>query len=144
MHGESRSFQRASIDLGEFPRYVGALDLVQRAATRLAALRRNDDDRARVVVARDHFEQTVEDAGPYAMTHSGRDFHVAITDASHNTYIAQVYSRLLDQGMRMLRVPFAYDPAGDDGVNKHLLKIVKEHRSPSPEPSRSVMWSSAA
>ena len=119
MHGESRSFQRASIDLGEFPRYVEALDLVQRAATRLAALRRNDDDRARVVVARDHFEQTVEDADPYAMTHSDRDFHVAIADASQTPD----YPKSIMRPIAMSRADFRQIPAAQ--VSTCALRSVK-------------------
>ena len=28
----------------------------------------------------------------------------------------------------MLRIPFAYDPCADDGLGKHLKKIIDEHR----------------
>ena len=63
------------------------------------------------------------------MTECNRDYHAAIGDASHNHYLSAQYKSLLDQGMRMLRIPFAYDPASDDGLGEHLKKIISEHRS---------------
>ena len=125
----NRGAKVASIDLREFPRYVEALDLIQRAATRLAASRRTEADLARIAELRDRFEQAVSDADAAAMTESNRGFHVAIGVASGNRYLSDGYARLLDQGMRMLRIPFAYDPQGDNGVDRHLAKIIKEHRA---------------
>ena len=125
----NRGARVAPIDLREFPRYVEALDLIQRAATRLAAARRRDSDLTEIDRARDKFEQAVNDGDASAMTQSNRDFHVAIGEASGNRYVSDVYARLLDQGMRMLRIPFAYDPRGDDGVGRHLTRIIKEHRA---------------
>lgn len=125
----NRGARVAAIDLSEFPRYIEALDLIQRAATRLAAMRRQAPDLSAIEKARDQFEQAVVDRDPSAMTQSNRDFHVVVGAASGNRYISDVYARLLDQGMRMLRIPFAYDPQGDDGVDRHLGKIIKEHRA---------------
>lgn len=125
----NRGAKVAAIDLRDFPRYVEALDLIQRAATRLAAIRRNEAGLVSIEQARDRFEQAVNEGDASAMTQSNRDFHVAIGEASGNRYVGDVYARLLDQGMRMLRIPFAYDPQGDDGVGRHLTKIIKEHRA---------------
>ena len=125
----NRGAKVAAVDLGEFPRYVEALDLIQRAVTRLAASRRRCADIEVIEAARIQFEQAVTDTDAAAMTQKNRDFHVAIGKASNNRYLGDVYARLLDQGMRMLRIPFAYDPQGDDGVDRHLGKIIKEHRA---------------
>ena len=125
----NRGAKVAAIDLSEFPRYIEVLDLIQRAATRLAAMRRQAADLNAIEIARDQFEQAVGEGDPSTMTQSNRDFHVAVGAASGNRYISDVYARLLDQGMRMLRIPFAYDPQGDDGVDRHLAKIIREHRA---------------
>ena len=66
---------------------------------------------------------------PLEMTECNRDYHAVIGEASHNHYLSDQYKNLLDQGMRMLRIPFAYDPSSDDGVEKHLKKIITEHRA---------------
>ena len=125
----NRGAKVAAIDLSDFPRYVEALDLIQRAATRLAATHRRATDLSLIERARDRFEQAVRIGDTAAMTQDNRDFHVAIGAASGNRYLNEAYARLLDQGMRMLRIPFAYDPQGDDGVERHLTNIIKEHRA---------------
>ena len=125
----NRGARVASVDLGDFPRYIEAYDLIQRAATRLAAVRREGADIEKIKAAQDRFEKAIEKQEPLEMTEYNREFHAAIGDASHNQYLASQYKHLLDQGMRMLRIPFAYDPPNDDGLSKHLAKIVSEHRS---------------
>ena len=125
----NRGARVAAVDLSDFPRYVEAYDLIQRAATRLAAVRREDDDIAKIKAAQDRFEKAIVKQEPLQMTEFNRDYHAAIGDASHNHYLASQYKNLLDQGMRLLRIPFAYDPSSDDGLNKHLERIIVEHRA---------------
>ncbi|NIR30269.1 MAG: GntR family transcriptional regulator [Gammaproteobacteria bacterium] len=125
----NRGAMVASVDLVEFPRYVEALDLAQRAATCFAAMRRSPADLERIVAARDAFEAAIERGDALTMTACNRDFHVAIGEAAHNRYVADLYRRLLDEGMRMLRIPFAYDPTEENGVRLHRHRIVEEHRA---------------
>lgn len=125
----NRGARVAAVDLSDFPRYVEAYDLIQRAATRLAAVRREHQDIDKIRAAQSRFEKAIVKQEPLEMTEYNRDYHAAIGDASHNYYIATQYKHLLDQGMRILRIPFAYDPSNDDGLNAHLNKIVVEHRS---------------
>lgn len=125
----NRGARVSAVDLSDFPRYVEAYDLIQRAATRLAAVRREHEDLDKIKAAQIRFEQAIVKQEPLEMTEYNRDYHAAIGDAAHNHYVATQYKHLLDQGMRMLRIPFAYDPPNDDGLNKHLDKIVIEHRS---------------
>jgi DNA-binding GntR family transcriptional regulator len=125
----NRGAMVTTVDLMEFPRYVEALDLAQRAVSRFAALRRSHVELRSIVAARDAFEQATRSKDSLIMTARNRDYHVAIASASHNTHIAELYCRLLDEGMRMLRIPFAFDPAGSNGVEQHVAKIVKEHRA---------------
>lgn len=125
----NRGARVAAVDLSDFPRYVEAYDLMQRAATRLAALRRENDDIVKIKAAQDRFEKASAKQEPLQMTEFNRDYHAAIGDASHNHYLSSQYKTLLDQGMRLLRIPFAYDPSNEDGLDKHLEKIIVEHRS---------------
>ena len=125
----NRGARVAAVDLSDFPRYVEAYDLIQRAATRLAAVRRENDDIIKIKAAQDRFEKATAKQEPLQMTEFNRDYHAAIGDASHNPYLASQYKNLLDQGMRLLRIPFAYDPSSDDGLDKHLERIIVEHRT---------------
>jgi len=124
----NRGARVAAVDLSDFPRYVEAYDLIQRAATRLAATRREHDDMVNIKAAQQRFEQASQRREPLEMTEYNRDYHATIGDASHNHYLSTQYKGLLDQGMRILRIPFAYDPSSDDGLDAHLNKIIAEHR----------------
>jgi len=123
----NRGAKVAPLDLADTPRYIEALDLAQRAVHRFAALRRTADDFARIEAARDAFEDSIPGGDAMAMTERNRDFHAAVAEAAHNRYLAAHYVRLLNQGMRLLRIPFAYDPAGD-GAEAHIARIVEDHR----------------
>ena len=123
----NRGAKVAPLDLADTPRYVEALDLAQRAVHRFAALRRSDAELARIEAARDDFEAAVPGGDAMAMTERNRDFHATVAEAAQNRHLAGHYVRLLDQGMRLLRIPFAYDPAGD-GAKAHIARIVEDHR----------------
>jgi DNA-binding GntR family transcriptional regulator len=58
----NRGARVAAIDLGDFPRYVEAYDLIQRAATRLAAQRRDHDDLVKIKDAQARFEKAINSA----------------------------------------------------------------------------------
>lgn len=124
----NRGARVAAVDLRDFPRYVEAYDLVQRAVTRLAAVRREHEDMEAIRAAQERFERACANHEPLEMTEYNRDYHAAIGDACHNQYLSGQYKNMLDQGMRILRIPFAYDPSNDDGLGKHLDRIISEHR----------------
>lgn len=125
----NRGARVAAVDLSDFPRYVEAYDLVQRAVTKLAAMRRKQGDLEAIKAAQRKFEDACSRHEPLEMTEYNRDYHAAIGDACHNQYLSSQYNSMLDQGMRILRIPFAYDPSSDDDLDKHLHKIITEHRA---------------
>jgi len=90
----------------EFPQYVDALDLVQRAATRLAARLHSKDALALIVANHEAFRSCVSNGDVLGMIQSNRDFHVAIGKATNNRYLEDAYSQLLDDGRRFLRLYF--------------------------------------
>lgn len=124
----NRGFQVAPIDLMETPRYTEALSLMQRAVLRCAALRRTNADLDRLEETYEAFVRATKNANPNELTLSNRAFHVAIAEACHNRYLADPYTRLLDQGMRMLSVPFAYDPDPSDSLSAHTGRVQDDHR----------------
>lgn len=60
---------------------------------------------------------------------ANKAFHLAVGDASQNRYLLDQYARLLDEGMRMLRIPFAYEPVAGESASIHVRKIIDEHRA---------------
>ncbi|MEM9126138.1 MAG: GntR family transcriptional regulator [Pseudomonadota bacterium] len=96
----------APLRIEEFPQYVDALDLMQRATTRLAAEFRSQDDLQHMRAFQAEFVETLKTGDVLGMIQKNRDFHVAIGRASRNTYIASAYERILDDGRRFLRLYF--------------------------------------
>jgi DNA-binding GntR family transcriptional regulator len=96
----------APLNLEEFPAYVDALDLVQRATTRLAAQLRSDADLVEINARQADFEAALAARDVLAMIESNRHFHLAISEAGQNRYLKQFHARLLDEGRRFLRLYF--------------------------------------
>lgn len=124
----NRGVQVAPVNLMDLPRFAEALSLLQRAVMRTAALRRTAKDLMRIEAALEAFEAAAGDQDPLELTLLNRAFHVAIGEASHNRYLAEGYARLLDEGTRMLSVPFGYDPEPGDSARAHTAKVVADHR----------------
>ena len=96
----------APLRIEEFPQYVDALDLVQRAVTRLAAKNRSAAALELIRKEQARFAHSVDEGDVLGMILSNRDFHIAIARASNNRYLEQSYRQLLDDGRRSLRLYF--------------------------------------
>jgi DNA-binding GntR family transcriptional regulator len=106
----NRSTIVAPIDFQGMPHFLDALDLPQRALTRLAAVRRPDADLAAIIAAERRFEDKVrasiagDDLLP--LIKADHAFHMAIARAGKNACYVSFYRRLLDEGRRMLHMHF--------------------------------------
>jgi len=98
----------APIDLMNFPRYIEALDLLQRINTRLAAQHRSDADLAEMRRCVEQFEESVKRYDHLEMSASNKAFHMAIAAAGRNPFLIRQYSELLDEGRRLLHLHFEY------------------------------------
>jgi len=96
----------APLRIEEFPQYVDALDLLQRAVTRLAARNRGSYDIERIYQAQAGYARCVEAGDVHGMILGNRDFHAAIAHAGKNRYLEQSYCQVLDDGLRSLRLYF--------------------------------------
>ena len=96
----------APLRIQEFPQYVDALDLLQRAVTRLAADVRTESGLEAIKAEHERFSNCVHTDDVLGMIQSNRDFHVAIASATNNRYLEAAYRRLLDDGRRFLRLYF--------------------------------------
>ena len=92
------------IDFMKLPIYFEALTLMYRVTTRAAAVHHQKSDL--VEIRRYHlaYADAVDARDALAMIQANRDFHVAIAEAGRNTYFTALFSRLLDEGRRILRL----------------------------------------
>ena len=104
----NRSTLVAPFDISTFPKYIEALDLLQRVNTRLAARLRSDDDIARIRERQAAFVEAVGRGISLELSETNRDFHLAIATAGKNPYLTEQYARLLDEGRRMMHLHFDY------------------------------------
>ncbi|HBO3329422.1 GntR family transcriptional regulator [Metapseudomonas otitidis] len=95
-------------EIEEFPKYVAALDLIQRAVTRLAALQRTEEDLVAIRKADAAYMQAVTSGDFQAMSELNKAFHMVIADAGKNPYFVSYYERLLGEGQRLLHLHFDY------------------------------------
>lgn len=94
----------APLHIEEFPHYIDALDLIQRAVTHLAARLRTDRDLAVMTERNEVFKAAVERHDVIGMIDANREFHLAISDAARNRHFTHLYRRLLDEGRRIIRL----------------------------------------
>ncbi|RQU48025.1 GntR family transcriptional regulator [Burkholderia cenocepacia] len=95
-------------EIEEFPKYISALDLMQRAVTRLAALHRTNADLGRIRKADDDYMQAVDSGDFQAMSETNKALHMAIAVAANNPYFVGYYERLLGEGQRLLHLHFDF------------------------------------
>jgi DNA-binding GntR family transcriptional regulator len=123
----NRGARVAGLNFAELPQYFEALDLTQRAVTRWAALRAGADDVSRLRAAGKAFDAAVEAGDVLGMIERNRDFHVLIAEACGNIHLAQTYYRLLDEGLRLARLSYAYETPSGDHRARHIVRTVDEH-----------------
>ena len=104
----NRSTLVAPLEFAKFPRYVEALDLMQRVNTRLAAENRTEKQLIEMTRLADEFAESVERNNALEMSEVNRAFHMAIANAGANPYFTRIYGQLLDEGRRMLHLHFNY------------------------------------
>lgn len=104
-------------EIEEFPNYVAALDLVQRAVTRLAAQRRSDEELARIRAADADYLHAITQGDFQAMSELNKVFHLEIARAGGNRYLTDYYERLLGEGQRLIHLHF-----------DHLVQSASTHK----------------
>ena len=112
----------APIDFGRLPVYFEALTLMYRVTTRLAAVGRTERHLAEMRRHQVGYAEAVDRDDVPGMIGTNRDLHVAIAEAGGNPYFTGLFTRLLDEGRRILRLYYYRS------FNDHLpRKYVKEH-----------------
>jgi DNA-binding GntR family transcriptional regulator len=124
----NRSTVVTPMDFARVPEFLDALDLLQRVTTRLAALHRTANDLAGIREAQKAYEKgaaiSIKSGNSLPMIESNYEFHMAIARAGRNTYFADLYRRLLDEGRRMLHLHYQFQTA-DPGITPK--KMASDH-----------------
>jgi DNA-binding GntR family transcriptional regulator len=100
----NRSTVVSQIDFPNLHHFFDALTLMYRMTTRLAAQFHDAEDLAAIRKQQDAFARAVLSGNTAGMIRLNRDFHVAIAEAGRNPYYLQLFSRLLDEGRRIVRL----------------------------------------
>ncbi|OXC71765.1 GntR family transcriptional regulator [Caballeronia sordidicola] len=95
-------------EIEEFPKYISALDLIQRAVSRLAATQHTVSDLARIRKADVAYLEAVSSGDFQAMSETNKALHMAIAHAASNPYFVGYYERLLGEGQRLLHLHFDF------------------------------------
>jgi DNA-binding GntR family transcriptional regulator len=95
-------------EIEEFPKYISALDLIQRAVTRLAATQHTASDLVRIRHADDVYMEAIASGDFQAMSETNKALHMAIAHAANNPYFLGYYERLLGEGQRLLHLHFDF------------------------------------
>lgn len=95
-------------EIEEFPKYISALDLIQRAVTRLAAQHRTAADLTRIREADAAYMAALASGDFQAMSETNKAFHMVVAQAANNPYFVGYYERLLGEGQRLLHLHFDY------------------------------------
>jgi DNA-binding GntR family transcriptional regulator len=122
----NRSIIVAPLDVQGIPRFMDALDLMQRTTHRLAAVSRTEDDLARIRRCDENFNAASEQIDICAMVATNYELHVAIADAGHNAYFTSFYARLLGEARRLLHMHYSMEA---DQVRANRAANIAEHRA---------------
>ncbi len=108
----------SQIDFLGLPEFFDALTLMYRVTTRLAAAKHAEEDIAKIKALQTAFETAVNERDVVAMIATNRDFHLAIAVAGGNRHYTELFTRLLDEGRRILRL---YYSSFNDVLPRHYV-----------------------
>lgn len=108
----NRSTIVTPMEFEKMPEFLDALDLLQRVVTRLAALHRTPADLEKIRSAQKNYEieagKALASGDCIGMIEKNFEFHMSIAHACRNSYFADSYRRLLQEGRRLLFFHFQY------------------------------------
>lgn len=108
----------SQIDFLGLPEFFDALTLMYRVTTRLAAANHTEDDIVTIRAFQKSFETAVNERDVLAMISTNRDFHLSIAWAGRNRHYTELFTRLLDEGRRILRL---YYSSFNDVLPRHYV-----------------------
>jgi DNA-binding GntR family transcriptional regulator len=102
------------LEIAQMPRFIEAMDYLQRVVTRLAARNRQDADIAKMTQAATYYDAVCANGSALDLSQANKDFHMAVANAGGNSFLAKSYEQLLDEGRRILHLHYAHVRSRDD------------------------------
>jgi len=102
----SRTTIVTPIEIAELANYIAALDLIQRAVIRLAALNHTAGELQRTARANDRYLEAIAKGDFQGVADRDKAFHLEIAQAAHNPYFCSYYEWLLGEGQRLSHLHF--------------------------------------
>ena len=123
-----RGSRVAAMNLFDLRDFFESLDLLQRAQTTLAALRRSAEELREIEAAERDFETAAAGRDVDALTEMNFRFHLAISQAAHSRHLHHGYERALIEGMRVGHVSFIEHDGTHSRLQEHLDRTIADHR----------------
>ena len=98
--------------------------VVETTLTRLAVVRADDEDFARLHACLEKMEKAIVSGDEFAIS-GGLDFHQLVADATHNVFLSQIQSTLLGLFREYLPRIYTDPPSYDKNVEPHLRLLQK-------------------
>lgn len=125
----NRGARVAPMDIPQLQEHLEAFELMQRAATRMASVRRTAVELVAISRLCEEFEAAAAAGDTDGMIDGNWNFHYAIALAAHNRNIEKMYTGLLTENLRIARLAMAYVCYGSvSDYRAHLDAILREHR----------------
>jgi DNA-binding GntR family transcriptional regulator len=125
---KGRGARVAALDLQNLRSFFEGLDILQRAVTRLAALRRKPADLDEIAIHLAAFEEGAMRCDSETVNEANYRFHSAIARAAASDYLEQAYGRCLMEGLRIGRVCFSDHTGVNERLETHLAATMQDHR----------------
>ena len=119
----NRSTMVSNLDFLNMSPFFDALVLMYRVTTQLAAQHHRPQDLVTIRARQKEFAAAVQAQDALAMIATNAAFHSAIAEAGRNPYFNSLFSRLLDEGRRFLRL---YYQSYEDRLPQ---RFVEEHET---------------
>ena len=119
----------ASLSANEVPQILEALELLQRATTRWAAIRRKDSDITAIRNACEEFTSAMRRQDFDLMADANHSFHLAIAAAAHNYLLAGFHESLQAYTLRLGHLAFSEAPINDREYKAYYEKVDQHHRA---------------
>lgn len=133
----NKTSQISPLEIEEFPDFMDALDLIQRAVTRFAAMYRTEDDLRLITQHNLAYKKAVKAKNVKAMINLNYEFHMAISNAAKNKHFTHIYRRLLNEGRRTLRIYYQAfeDNPPEQGVSSHddIIAAIRDKKPDKAE-----------
>jgi DNA-binding GntR family transcriptional regulator len=124
-----RGARVAALDLQSIRDFLEGIDILQRAVTRLAALRRRPADIEAIEASMLLFETASRALDTETLNEANYAFHAAIGEAARSSHLASAYRRSLSESMRITYVCYSEHGDVDQRLEGHLDATMREHRA---------------